>query len=848
MRKSQKKQIEDMFAMLERAQDAIKKAVETGKSDIAMSLLEQCQEIAIQMGEMLEESFGEGFATVGMLESYCELIYQTYESLQQQQFVNAGKIYKSIRKELIRIGNSIKNDIMVQTVAVFLPYKASMWDSLESVWRAADADPNCDAYVIPIPYFDKNPDGSFKEMHYEGSEYPEYVPITSWQEYDIAKEHPDMIFIHNPYDEFNLVTSVSPAYYAKELRKHTDQLIYIPYFILGEIEPDNKEAVEGIEHFCAVPAVSYADKVIVQSEKMRQIYINVMSKTMGKDTRKVWEKKILGLGSPKIDRVQSTQNNEIEIPKDWLKVIEKLDGSRKKIIFYNTSVSALLQHSEKMLEKLVYVLDFFKKNQDEVALLWRPHPLIKATIESMRPQLWTEYEKLVRQYKEEGWGIYDDTADVDRSIAISDAYYGDPSSLVQMYKQTGKPIMSQNVNVVQQKKCPAVGIAIGNIIEKGKIHLQYRSGVRVNDKFYFSEVYFNGLFELDLHDFSVKFICNFSGEDKKRILLHTCRAIQYRNIIYFFPLSSRQVDYYNLITKKADNITIPTTDGKEFLTADVVQRKNKIWMFSSDPSIGVFVLDLENQSITSADVLNEMLTKYGTNRRLIDIPEEEKLFIYCVNIFVLLEINLEKAQIKEYKVPLDNSNICMANCNNGVFYFIDSVLGDLYEWERGSAHVLRYMAQHFERVLLEGRPFADCCFVNDDIYMIPWASKHVMKINKDERTMEKAFDFPDDFQYLDNYRPDYSLGMMACCEVVRNEIWFHPCGGNRLLAYDTVSEQVIERKIVIDVDKMFSYEGTFHEKTQGMLDYFCYGVKRNEEISMKIKEPCGGKIYQALSE
>ena len=27
---------------------------------------------------------------------------------------------------------------------------------LESVWQAADSDPYCDAYVIPIPYYDKN--------------------------------------------------------------------------------------------------------------------------------------------------------------------------------------------------------------------------------------------------------------------------------------------------------------------------------------------------------------------------------------------------------------------------------------------------------------------------------------------------------------------------------------------------------------------------------------------------------------------------------------------------------------------------------------------------------------------
>ena len=74
--------------------------------------------------------------------------------------------------------------------------------------------------------------------------------------------------------------------------------------------------------------------------------------------------------------------------------------------------------------------------------------LIKTTVSAMRPQLWIEYDKLVRKYREEGWGIYDDSSDVDRAIALSDAYYGDGSSVVQMYQQTGKPIMTQNVDVM----------------------------------------------------------------------------------------------------------------------------------------------------------------------------------------------------------------------------------------------------------------------------------------------------------------------------------------------------------------------------------------------------------------
>ena len=317
MRKSRKKQIEDILGLLDQAHTAIKKAIETKNTEIALNLLEQSQDLAIQLGGMIEESLGEDFVTIGILESYCEQIYQTYEMVRQQQTVNTGKIYKSLRKELIRIENSVKNDISVRTSVVFLPYKASMWDSLESVWKAACADPDCDAYVIPIPYFDKNPDGSFREMHYEGELYPKDVPVVSWEEFDLAVEHPDIIYIHNPYDECNHVTSVHPAFYARELRKFTDKLVYIPYFILNEIEPDNQAAIDGMKHFCFTPGTIYADRVVVQSENMRQIYISEFSKAareMGLSgeyvDRKFLEKKFLGLGSPKIDKVLSARKED----------------------------------------------------------------------------------------------------------------------------------------------------------------------------------------------------------------------------------------------------------------------------------------------------------------------------------------------------------------------------------------------------------------------------------------------------------------------------------------------------------------------------------------------------------
>ena len=376
MTKKQKKQAEDFIGLLERAHDGIKKTIDTRNTEAALDLLAQCQECAIKLGEIIEAVEGEDFVTIPMIEDYCELAYQFYEKLSQNIPVNSNQVNKALRKSLIRMGNSVKYDIPERKEVVFLPYKASMWDSLESVWKAADEDPDCDAYVIPIPYFDKNPDGSFKEMHYEGDQYPAYVPVTHYDDYDITVREPDMIFIHNPYDEYNYVTSVAPKFYSKNLKQYTEKLVYIPYFVLGEIDPENAEARKGIAHFCVEPGVLNADVVVVQSEDMRKAYIEILSEAVGEETRPQWEKKILGLGSPKMDKVLETTEDDFEIPGEWMRVLAKPDGSRKKVILYNTSVTALLQHEDKMLVKMRSVFETFKESVDDVALLWRPHPLI----------------------------------------------------------------------------------------------------------------------------------------------------------------------------------------------------------------------------------------------------------------------------------------------------------------------------------------------------------------------------------------------------------------------------------------------------------------------------------------
>ena len=454
MSKVVRKQLLQAIELLEKGTTQVGTLIADCRSEDCIELLTDCQDLAIAIGTRIEKLRGEGTATVSGLEEYCENIYTVGEQLQGQDTPEKDADSVVILTDSLQlVKKTFEAEFPDKREVVFLPYKASMWDSLESVWKAADADPECDAYVVPIPYYTLDGQHNFKDFCYEGNQYPDYVPVTDYREYDLKLHHPDVIYVHNPYDEFNTVTSVSSEFYLKTIKDYTEKLVYIPYFVLQEIDPSNQGAVDAMKHFCFLPGTMYADQVILQSENMRQIYINEFIKAAENQEIKVsrteLEKRFLGLGSPKLDKAASVRKEDVVIPQDWLRIIQKPDGTCKKVIFYNTSIGALLNSEEKMLAKMKFVFQTFRECKDEVALLWRPHPLIKDTIESMLPDLWEAYQKIVQQYKQEGWGIYDDTADLDRAIAISDAYYGDGSSVVQLCQTAGLPVMIQNVDILE---------------------------------------------------------------------------------------------------------------------------------------------------------------------------------------------------------------------------------------------------------------------------------------------------------------------------------------------------------------------------------------------------------------
>lgn len=338
-------------------------------------------------------------------------------------------------KILVKLKEKI-SEFSAKYRVLFLPYKYSMWDSLESIHEAAQKDPECEAYVMPIPYYDKDDNGNMTEMHDESDLYPKDLDVVSWREHTVDEINPDIIFIHNPYDDGNRMTSIHPDYYTRKLVRDDRLVVYVPYYVSYTDDPDMLTSLG----FAGI----YADYVITQSEWYRNEYERCLDKyrDMGDNARAAVDyydngHKFAVLGNPKYDKVATLAKKSYLLSDDWHDALFCGAGQRLTLLL-DTTVELVLKQRGNVFEKINAVIDVVEENR-EMALIWRPHPLIEVTISEMAPELEETYRRTIERCRNLDNCIFDDTPDMHRAMAWSDCFFGKYGSMLELYRHTGKP-------------------------------------------------------------------------------------------------------------------------------------------------------------------------------------------------------------------------------------------------------------------------------------------------------------------------------------------------------------------------------------------------------------------------
>lgn len=668
MRNAQKREVLECIESLYQAHEEVREALRKNDGNLAQTMLGECQEFAVNLGESIEQLEGEGHVTVSHLEKYCETLFHVFEEIGQGES-NGDKICKTLRKQLIRVENSVKHDIRVRKEIVFFPYKASMWDSLESVYLAAKEDPGCDVYCVPIPYYDRNPDGSFGQMHYEGASYPDYVEVTDWQSYNLEERKPDAAYIHNPYDEWNHVTSVHPRYYSKYLKQYADILVYIPYYATTGVMSEAQD-------LC--PAYVYADYIVIQSPKMKDFFDKVIPAG-----------KFLPFGSPKFDSVIRKCQNPPEPPEEW-----KAYMQGRKVYFYNTSINGMLANTDKFLKKMRYVFDTFKGRED-ACLLWRPHPLLESTFDSMRASYKAQFDALKREFVEQNIGILDETPDIESTIALSDAYIGDSgTSVTSLFGIVGKPVFLLNNGIHSE---PERDDWRGAIIQgvSGDFN-QNRWVITQGNKLYHSSdndfhysyccdlspYAYGGYYSNAIEKDGKVYVCPMNAQEilvmeegkiEKRIpLKKLCKALGsfrgaaiFENYIFLSPGNYPYIVKYDTVGGNIEYID----SHREIWQADVNGKKrwggacfvNRRVMLASPVNDTVVSIDIDD-STAPAQILHTKAALTGGCMSMISDPNQEDLWILPYEGNAIAKWNPETGELKEYSGLPDGFT-----CTNRIF-------------------------------------------------------------------------------------------------------------------------------------------------------------------------------------
>lgn len=415
-------------------------------------LLDTLQNLAIDLGTYMESVKGEGYDIVTCLEALCEKIYILYQNINV-----AGAAAHDLEETLF----AIKEKIERRKEFIFLPFKASNFKAFESEYSKAVNDENVDVRVIPIPYYYKNYDGSLRDIQYNLEDYPEELNVLHCDNYDFELCHPDRIYIQYPYDNENPITGIPPFLYAPNLRKYTDELIYIPWFKTCEFDKSNPRDYKNMKYYCLMPGVAFADKVLVQSEQIRTDYIERLTEWAGEDTKDIWKQKIYVLADETdIHKRDGANADEAEIyerdgantdeadiydgdDSDGNNSATEITSSKRteKRLLFNVEAGSLTITDTGVINKIERVMDIFAENADKIKMSVLTDEDMYSQLKEINPEM---YEKFMELVSKNPYLRVETSLD---DIENYDAYYGDPGAVAHKFVCAKKPVMIMNYEI-----------------------------------------------------------------------------------------------------------------------------------------------------------------------------------------------------------------------------------------------------------------------------------------------------------------------------------------------------------------------------------------------------------------
>ncbi len=418
-----------LLSSLDDKHQQVKTFIDKKNIPMAMDLLVQCQGVAITVGTAIDEEQGEGHPTVNLLENYCEMVYELHEKLVASERVNTFQESKKLSKLLMAIQKSYRNDIKRKAKIIFMPVKASDWSGMERLYIEFAKNSENDVYVMPVPYAKRDDNGIPLAETEAETGFPENLPLIKYSQFDFNKEHPDVIVIQNPFDEYKSGMTVHPFYFAKNLKKYTNSLVYCHSFILDDIEDGDEKPLATAKEYIVSPGVLYADEIYVPSDNMRNVYLKVLCSMAGISSKWEWEQKIKVLK----DRDSEAMDNMGDIP------------DKKRILFY-TGLSDYYAYKDVAIEWVRNSLKNFEAQKDRLDVIWVQEDELGDNLAMVCPSVYEQYIDLRDKFVANNNGSISSIRDIKKLISSADAYYGSAGYVMNLCTREKMPVMMRKIS------------------------------------------------------------------------------------------------------------------------------------------------------------------------------------------------------------------------------------------------------------------------------------------------------------------------------------------------------------------------------------------------------------------
>lgn len=435
------------------------------------------------------------------------------------------------------------------------------------------------------------------------------------------------------------------------------------------------------------------------------------------------------VGLVAIDEIEVREETK-ELPSDWLPFTMKADDSRKKVVLSANDPTVYAAYGDKALDKLEETLQAFEQVKDSVLLWWRPHPVMKKVLNQVSSELGERYQKILDCYKESGWGICDETDNIDRAVEACDIYYGDMNAILQPFQDAGKSVMLSVIDGGEEWKENA------ERINEYRLFLSMSDFVEDEKQIYFVNTNYNALVVADKETGKITRHVLLTGYHANIQNMHL-QCVQRQNKIYFLPAGAQCLHIYDMesgeqkicdFLKQEEGADVPQDSWGYFLRNDYVyllpcRSGQGLWSLAAQEDEP---LPEEWWSISSDDGL----LRHGT-------IDGERFYTLEVNSCRLHMTNIADHMIESVLLP--DQNVQHVTYDGKNFWYTIKGVSDIVCWNPEQGVVDRYLVSYDSYYLVGSlygmETYQGICYAGGHLFLLSGEGSFLYVLDQEAREL-----------------------------------------------------------------------------------------------------------------